>query len=79
MPASPSCGLDEARQLARQVDDGVADVGPVKAADKRARLQASPLDHVLARQVVGRRRQRHARHVGKGLVQNSQTRYSGGS
>ncbi len=69
-------GLDETQQLARRVgllDDGVADVGPVEAADELARvLQLEALDHVLARQRVGRGRQRHARHVGEGLVQQAQ-------
>jgi hypothetical protein len=63
-------GLDERSRLARRVTshDGVADVGLRSKLLTNARASSGePLDHVLARQVVGRRRQRHARHVGKGF------------
>ena len=51
-------------------DDGVADVGPVKAADEQARvLQLQPLDDVFAREGIGRGRERNARHLRVALVQ----------
>ena len=60
--------LDEAQQLGRRVlllDDRVADVGPVEAADELSRLfQLQPLDDVLAGDGVGRGRQRDAGHDG---------------
>ena len=53
--------------------NGVADIGPVKAAHKGARLlQLEPLQDVGARQVVGRGRQRHAGHAGEALMQHGQ-------
>jgi hypothetical protein len=57
---------EEAQQLARglsRVDDGVADVGPVEAGDEDARL-VEPRRVMIscARQRVGGRRQRDARH-----------------
>jgi hypothetical protein len=59
--------LDEAQQLRARVvllDDRVADVGPVEAADEDARvLELQALDDVGARQVVGGGRQRDARHA----------------
>ena len=68
--------LDEAQQLLHGIgllDNGVADVGPVKAANELARvLQLQALDHVLAGQRVGGGRQRHTRHVRKLLVQQRQ-------
>jgi hypothetical protein len=52
------------------LDDGVADVGAVEAGDELARArQRETLAHVGARVVVGRGRERDARHVGKALVQ----------
>ena len=65
--------LDEAQQLRGGVllfDDGVADVGPVKAADEQACvLQLQPLDDVLAREGIGRGRECNARHLRVALVQ----------
>ena len=69
--------LDEAQQLRAGVfflDDGVADVGPVKAADEQfGAFQLQALDDVSARQCVGGGRERHAWHRGVALVQNRQT------
>ena len=69
---------DEAQQLlARLVPlhDGVADVGPVEAADERAPAgQPKPLDDVLARRLVGRRGERDARHAGKLFRQHGELR-----
>ena len=68
--------LDEAQELPGGVglfDDGVADVGPVKAADELARaVQLQVLDHVGTRQVVRRGGERHAGHAGVTLVQHAQ-------
>ncbi len=68
--------LDEADQLLRGVfllDDAVADVGPVKAADELACFfQLQPLDDVGARDGVGGGGQRHARHAGVALVQHGE-------
>ena len=67
---------DEAQQLLAGVvllDQGVADVGPVEAADEDAGvLQLQALDHVGAGLVVGGGRQRHAGHVGVALVQHGE-------
>ena len=64
---------NEAQQLLQRVfflDDGVADVGPVKAADEQACiLQLQPLDDVFAREGIGRGRERNARHLRVALVQ----------
>ena len=68
--------LDQAHQLVGHVfflDDGVADVGPVKAADKLlCLLQMQTLDDVSACQVVCRRRQCYAWHARIALVQHAQ-------
>ncbi len=68
--------LDEAQQLLHGLallDDGVADVGAVKAADKGAGvLQLQAFQDVVAGQRVGRGGQRHARHARKALVQHRQ-------
>ena len=68
--------FDEAQQLRRRVllaDDGVADVGPVEAADKGTRiLQLQALHDVGARQRIGGGREADARHVGEALVQHGQ-------
>jgi hypothetical protein len=68
--------LDEAQQLRGGVflfDDGVADVGPVKAADKLPRvLQLQALDDVGARERIGRGGERDARHAGVALVQHGE-------
>ena len=67
-------GADEAQQLlARTVllDDGVADVRAVEAGEKDARTrQRQPLDDLIARDGIGRGRERDARHVRKALVQH---------
>ena len=67
---------DEAQQLGARVvalDDGVADVRTVEAADEQARvLQLQPLDDVGAGVVVGGGGQRDARHRGEALVQRAQ-------
>jgi hypothetical protein len=69
-------GFQEAQQLLRGVlllDDAVADVGAVEAADELARLlQLQPLDDVGAREVVGGGGERDARHAGVALVQHRQ-------
>ena len=66
--------LNEAQQLGAGVlflDNGVADVGPVKTADKvRRLLQLQPLHDVGARQRVSGGGERHARHAGITLVQH---------
>jgi hypothetical protein len=82
MPASPACSRSMKRSSCSVglllLDDGVADVGPVKAADELARVfQLQPLDDVGAREVVGRGGERHARHAGVALVQHVSARYSG--
>ena len=68
--------FNEAQQLPRGLgffDNRVADVGPVKAADKMPRVfELEPLDHVLSGQRIRRRRQGHARHVGEHLMQQAQ-------
>ena len=74
--------LDEAQQLRARVlllDDRVADVGPVEAADElRASSQLQPLDDVGARQRVGGGGERDARHAGIALVQHRQRAVSSG-
>ena len=66
----------EAQQLRARVvllDDGVADVRPVEAADEGARvLQLQPHHDVGARVRVGGGGERDARHAGKALVQHAQ-------
>ncbi len=68
--------LDETDQLRQRLLlllDAVSDVGPVEAADEKARvLQLQPGDDVGARQLVGRGREGDARHVGVALVQQGQ-------
>ena len=67
---------DEAQQLLARVvlfDQGVADVGPVEAADEDAGvLQLQALDHVGTGVVVGGGGQRQARHVREALVQHAE-------
>ena len=62
---------DEGLQLRRRVllvDDLIADVRAVEARDEARRAgKPEPLDDLLARQFVGGRGQRDARHVGKAL------------
>ncbi len=75
MPASPSCSsCREAQQLLARIvllDHRIADVRPVEAADEDARgAELQALDDVGARQVVGRRGECDARHVGVALVQH---------
>ena len=69
-------GANETQQLLGGFaffDNGVADVGAVKTADKLARLlQLQALHDVLPRQSVGSGRQRNTRHLGKALVQHRQ-------
>jgi hypothetical protein len=76
MPASPSCsapGTAAAAAWVLLLDDAVADVGAVEAADELARvLQLQPLDDVGAREVVGGGGERDARHAGVALVQHRQ-------
>ena len=66
--------LDKAQQLGTAFSlfhDGVADIGPVKAANKSARLlQLQTLQHIGTRQVIGGSRQGHARHAGVALMQH---------
>ena len=67
----------EAQQLGARVavllDDGVADVRPVEAADEGpCVLQLQALDDVGARVRIGGGGQRDARHAGKTLVQHAQ-------
>ena len=66
----------EAQQLAPRIvllDDGVADVRPVEAADEGLRiLQLQPHHDVGAGVGVGGGRQRQPRHAGKTLVQHAQ-------
>ncbi len=68
--------LDKAQQLGGGVfflDDGVADVGAVKAADEDARrFELHALDDVGAGQRIGRGGERNARHTGIALVQHGQ-------
>ena len=68
--------LDKAQQLRGALalfDDGVADVGPVKAADKGAGVfQLQTLEHVGARERIGRGGEGHARHARVALVQHGQ-------
>ena len=68
--------LDEAQQLRAGVfllDDGVADVGSVKAADEQlGALQLEPLDDVGTGQRIGCGRERHTRHARVALVQHRQ-------
>ena len=68
--------LDQAQQLGQRLlffDNRVADVGPVKAADKLARVfELQALHNVRTRQVVGGGGQGHARHTRETLVQNRQ-------
>jgi hypothetical protein len=55
------------------LDDGVADVGPVEAGHEQARFfELQALDDVGAGVVVGRGRQRQARHARELLVQRAQ-------
>ena len=55
------------------VDDLVADVRPVEARDElRRTAKLQPLDDLFARQLVGGRGQRDARHVGKALGDDRQ-------
>ncbi len=67
---------DEADELLGCVfflDDGVADVGPVKTADKGAGvLQLQALQYVGTRQCIGRGSQRNARHAGIALMEHGQ-------
>ena len=77
MPASPSCSSRrKASSCALRVvllDDGVADVRPVEAADEDARVaELEALDDVGARQRVGGRGEGDPRHVGEALVQQRQ-------
>ena len=68
--------LNEAQQLGAGfffLDDGVTDVGSVKAADEQlGAFQLQPLDDVGARQRIGRGRERHTRHAGVAFVQDRQ-------
>ena len=68
--------LDPAHQLVGDVfflDDGVANIGPVKAADELLRLlQVQAFHDVSAGQVVCSGRQRNARHARIALVQHAQ-------
>ena len=68
--------FDELQQLPRGVfflDDGVADVGPVKAADELARaLQLQPLDDVGARECIGRGGEGDEWYAGPVLVQQGE-------
>ena len=68
--------FDELQQLPCGVfflDDGVADVGPVKAAHELPRaLQPQPLDDVGARERVSRGGEGNARHAGPAFVQQRQ-------
>jgi len=73
------CGVlafDEAQQLLRHIlflDDGVADVGPVEAADELACvLQLQAFHDVGAGGGVGGGGQGHARHTGIAFVQHRQ-------
>ncbi len=67
---------DEAQQLLARVvlfDQGVADVGPVEAADEDAGvLQLQALDHVGTGVVVGGGGQSQARHVREACVQHAE-------
>jgi hypothetical protein len=76
LPSGPVFALDEAQQLGAWLlffDNGVADVGPVKAADEHPRaLQLQALNDVRAGQVVGGGGQGHAGHTRIALVQHRQ-------
>jgi len=66
-------GAQERQQLRPRVgflDDTVADVRPVEAGHELARArQPQALHDFLARDAVGRRGERDARHAGKALMQ----------
>ena len=68
--------LNKANQLLWRVllvHNGVADVGPVKAADKGLRLlQMQPLHYVSPRECIRGGGQGHARHTRKALLQHAQ-------
>ena len=62
---------DEAQQLLARLalgDDAVADVGPVEARDKLARLEQQPLGDLAARRFIGSRGQRDTWHVAVALA-----------
>ena len=66
--------VDEAQQLGARIallDDRIADVRPVEAADEDAGiLQLQPFHDVAPRQRIGSRGERDARHAGIALVQH---------
>jgi hypothetical protein len=77
MPASPGCSRSMKRSscvvASFFLDDGVADVRPVEAADELVRVfELQPLDDVGAGQRVGGGGQRDARHARVALVQHGQ-------
>jgi len=67
---------EEALQLALRIvllDDGVADVRTVEARREDARIvELQPVDEIVARLRIGRRRQRHARHAGEAFPQHGE-------
>ena len=72
---------DEGLELRRRVllvDDLVADIRAVETRDKARRIgEPQPLGDLLARQVIGGRGQRDARHIGKTLAMTDRPIYSG--